>query len=78
MSDVVERVRKHINGLGLSELVLRCENESLQELWEQKQRLLADMNAARKEASEAAAQPFREKIAALDEMYATILALISD
>ena len=72
MSDLVNTVRKNISNLGL-----RANNESLQELWAQKQSLLQEMNAAKRAAAEEAARPYLETIAEVDEMYATILALIS-
>ena len=77
MSDLVNTVRKNISNLGNSELSLRANNESLQELWTQKQGLLQEMNAAKRAAAEEAARPYLETIAEVDEMYATILALIS-
>ena len=62
--------------MGSSEVNLRHNNESLQELWAQKQQLMAEMNAAKKAAAEAAAQPYLEAMAELDQTYATILALV--
>ena len=75
MSDLIKTVRKNISSLGNSEVQLRSNNEGLQELWQQKQQLLAEMNAAKKKAAEEAAKPYLEAIAEIDEMYATILAL---
>ena len=75
MSDLIKIVRKNISSLGNSEVQLRSNNEGLQELWQQKQQLLAEMNAAKKKAAEEAAKPYLEAIAEVDEMYATILAL---
>ena len=77
MSDLINTVRKNIANLGNSELSLRANNESLQEMWAQKQGLLQEMNAAKRAAAEAAAQPYLEAIAEVDQMYATILSLIS-
>lgn len=74
-SDLIKIVRKNISSLGNSEVQLRSNNEGLQELWQQKQQLLAEMNSAKKKAAEEAAKPYLEAIAELDEMYATILAL---
>ena len=75
MSDLIKTVRKNISSLGNSEVQLRSNNEGLQELWQQKQQLMAEMNIAKKKAAEEAAKPYLEAIAELDEMYATILAL---
>ena len=75
MSDLIKTVSKNISSLGNSEVQLRSNNEGLQELWQQKQQLLAEMNAAKKKAAEEAAKPYLEAIAEIDEMYATILAL---
>ena len=75
-SDIIKTVRKNISNLGNSEVQLRSNNEALQELWQQKQQLLAEMNAAKRKAAEEAAKPYLEAITELDEMYATILALM--
>lgn len=77
MSDIIDNVRRNIANLGNSELNLRASNESLQELWTQKQQLLTEMNAAKRTAADEAAKPYLEAIHEVDEMYATILALIS-
>jgi quinol monooxygenase YgiN len=76
MSDLIQNVRTNLAKLGTSEATLRHNNECLQELWEQKQQLMAEMNTAKKAAAEEAAKPYLQAIAELDQTYATILALM--
>jgi hypothetical protein len=77
-NDVVQNVRRHIATIGNSELTIRAKSEDLQDLWQQKQQLLKEMNAAKIAAAEKAAQPFLEKIQEVDQLYASFLSLLSD
>jgi molecular chaperone GrpE (heat shock protein) len=76
MNDSINNVRKNIAKLGHSELKLRADNTGLQDLWNEKQRLLQEMNQAKKSAADLAAQPFIDAIDEIDQEYAAILALI--
>jgi len=78
MTHVIANVRKHITADGKSEIILRQRYEDLQQIWMERQTLLAEMNQAKKKAAEEAAQPFQQRLSELDENYATILALVSE
>jgi len=76
--DIIKRVRDNISKLGGSELKAVANDEGLQEMFAQKQALLAEMNAARRAAAEAAAAPYLEAIKDLDRMYAMVLSMVGD
>jgi hypothetical protein len=78
MSDLVSRIRKNIAEIGGSELKARATNEGLQQLWADKQSLLAEMNQAKRAAAEAAAKPYLDLIQELDEQYAVLLQFVGD
>ena len=74
----VKKVRNTIAQLGGSELKALATDESLQELFTQKQILHAEMNAAKRKAAEEAAKPFLESIAEIDIMYGMLLRFIGE
>ena len=78
MSDLIKQTRLSISNLGGSELKAVATNESLQELFRQKQELVAEMNQAKRAAADLAAQPYLEAIKEVDEMYAVLLVLFSN
>ena len=78
MSDLIRNVRANLVKMGSSEVNLRHNNESLQELWAQKQQLMAEMNAAKKAAAEEAAAPYLELIEEIDQQYAMLLQMVGD
>ena len=78
MSDLIERVRNSIASLGGSEAKAITDNIGLKGLWEDKQALLAEMNKAKREAAELAAQPYLDVLKDLDEQYAFLLRMIGD
>ena len=78
MSDVIKSARLSVSNLGGSELKAVATNEGLQELFKQKQALMAEMNVAKRQAADAAAQPYLDAIAEVDQMYAMLLAMLGD
>lgn len=78
MSELVTRIRRNIVAVGGSELKAVATDEGLKSLWEDKQKLLAEMNKAKKEAAEEAAKPYLELINDIDEQYAVLLQFIGD
>lgn len=78
MSDLIRSVRINIANLGGSELKAIATNESMQDLFRQKQALMAEMNAAKRKAAEEAAQPYLDAIKELDQMYGMMLQFVGD
>jgi hypothetical protein len=78
MSDILKGVRISITNSGSSELAALDANEGLKELFEQRQKILKEMNLAKKAAAELAAKPFQDSLAEIDRQYAMILSMISD
>lgn len=78
MSDIIKSARLSVSNLGGSELKAVAANEGLQELFKQKQALMAEMNVAKRAAADAAAEPYLEAIAEVDNMYAMLLAMLGD
>ena len=78
MSDVIKSARLSVSNIGGSELKAVAANEGLQELFKQKQALMAEMNHAKRIAAELAARPYLEAIAEVDQMYAMLLAMLGD
>lgn len=78
MSDLIKKIRNNIATLNGSELKEVANNESLRELFSQKQTLILSMNVAKRKAAENAAKPYLESIEEIDKMYAVLLMLISE
>lgn len=78
MSDLIKSVRINLAQAGGSELKAIASNEGLQELFAQKQALIAEMSQAKRAAADAAAQPYLEAIAEVDKMYGMLLTMIGD
>lgn len=78
MSDLIRSVRINIASIGGSELKAVSSNESLQELFKQKQALMSEMNAAKRKAADEAAQPYLDAIKELDQMYGMMLTMVGD
>jgi hypothetical protein len=78
MSDLIKSVRLSISNIGGSELKAVADNEGMQEMFKQKQALIAEMNTAKRQAADTAAAPYLEAIAELDQMYAMMLTMIGD
>ena len=76
MSDLIKQTRLSVSNLGNSELKAVASNEGLQELFKQKQALIAEMNQAKRNAADQAAIPYLEAINEVDEMYAVLLTLL--
>lgn len=78
MSSIVQAIRKNIAEAGGSEAKAIAANDGLRSLWEHKQRLLMEMNKAKKAAAEAAAEPFLEEIEEIDRQYAFLLQMVGE
>ena len=78
MSDLVARIRRNVANMGGSELKARASNAGLRSLWNDKQALIAEMNAAKKAAAEAAAVPYLELLEEIDQQYAMLLQMVGD
>lgn len=78
MSDLVNRIRSAIITGGGSELKAVANDGGLKSLLAEKQRLLSEMNKAKKDAIDAAAEPFLIEIKEIDEQYAMLLQLIAN
>ena len=78
MSDLIRQVRINVANIGGSELKAIASNESLQELFKQRQALLSEMNMAKRKAADDAAAPYLEAILEVDQMYSMMLTMIGD
>lgn len=78
MTDLVTSVRISIASVGGSELEAIENNLSIQDLFQQKQKLLEEMNQAKKVAVEMAAKPYLDRIAEIDRMYGMMLSMVGD
>jgi hypothetical protein len=78
VEDLVKSARGSIARLGGSELHAVNNDEYMSQLFKEKQKLMAEMNVAKKKAAEEAAKPYLEAIAELDQSYAMLLILTGD
>ena len=78
MSDLIRQVRINVANIGGSELKAIASNESLQELFKQRQALLSEMNTDKRKAADDAAVPYLEAILEVDQMYSMMLTMIGD
>ena len=78
MNDTIKSVRNNLAKLGGSELAAVASNDYLKDLFDQKQRLMNEMNAAKRKAADEAAAPYLETIAEIDRMYAMMLTLLGN
>jgi hypothetical protein len=78
MSDLIKQTRLMVSNLGGSELKAVSSNATLQKLFDQKQRLVSEMNQAKRKAAEEAAEPYLKAIEEVDQTYSMILALIGN
>ena len=78
MSDAIKQTRLLISSLGGSELKAVADNKNLQKLFAQKQQLIAEMNSAKREAADRAAEPYLESITKIDETYAMLLTFLGN
>jgi outer membrane murein-binding lipoprotein Lpp len=74
----LDKLRKSIAAGGKNEVDARNNQEELKKLFAQKQQLLQEMNAAKKQAAEEAAAPFLAQIKEIDEYYCVLLTLTSE
>jgi hypothetical protein len=78
MSDLIKQTRLMVSNLGGSELKAVSSNATLQKLFDQKQRLVSEMNQAKRKAADEAAVPYLKAIEEVDQTYSMILALIGN
>lgn len=74
---VLQRVREQLKNLGSSEFDAVADNPALQNLFDERQALMAEMNAAKKAAAAEAAAPYLEAIEKIERNYAMYLKLSS-
>ena len=74
---VLAQVRKQLTSSGGSEHEVFAEGGGAQECWQQLQGLRREMNVAKKEASDTAAQPYLEAMTKLERRYAMLIKLAS-
>jgi dynactin complex subunit len=72
---VLEKVREQLKSLGKSEFAAVGENPSLQALFDQRQALKVEMNAAKKAAMAEAAKPYEEALDRIEKQYAMYIKL---
>lgn len=77
MKDLIKGVRISVSNAGNSELLGLKYNDSLKEFFRERQRILVEMNLAKKIAIEKAAEPFLKSLEEIDKQYAMILSMIS-
>lgn len=73
----IDQARRDLVSSGGSEVDIRQNLPSMTELWDEIQILKAEMNKAKKKASNEAAAPFLEQITELEDQYALALKLLS-
>lgn len=78
MDDTIKNTRLMISNIGGSELKAVADSKVLQKLFDQKQKLIFEMNQAKREAADAAAKPYLEAIKEVDETYAFMLTFLGD
>lgn len=78
MSDTIKNTRAMIAELGGSELKAINDNVKLQKLFAQKQELIVEMNGAKREAADLAAEPYLKAIEEIDNMYSFLLTFVGD
>lgn len=78
MDGFVKNVRLQVSSLGGSEVKAIADNEGLKELFEKRQELIEEMNAAKRKAADEAAKPYIEAIAEVDRMYSMLLTMVAD
>lgn len=78
MSAIIKNVRINAARSGGVEVLELASNEGFRDLFSQRQKLIAEMNAAKIKAAEEAAKPFIKRIEDLDRQYAMMLTMISD
>jgi hypothetical protein len=77
MSDLIKKARLRISEIGTSELQAIADDETLKEIFAQKQELISEMNQAKRKAADDAAKPYLDAIEELDKTYAFVLVLTS-
>lgn len=78
MSNIVDSVRRNISKEGNCELSSLVINSGLAELFEQRQKILSEMNVAKQQAIVAVENLYKERLDEIDKMYAMMLTMISD
>lgn len=73
--DVLYNARMYAAKEGTNEPKAMVENISLNELFKQRQQIIAEMNSARLDAIIAAEQPFKKQLEELDQQYGMLLML---
>lgn len=73
----LQRVREQLKNMGCSEFASVANNAALQELFNERQLLKAEMNIAKKEAAAEAAKPYEEALDKIERTYAMYLKLQS-
>ncbi len=73
----IDQARRDLVNSGGSEVDIRQNLPGAVELWDEIQKLKADMNKAKKKAAEEAAAPFLERITELEDQYAFVIKLSS-
>jgi len=76
MTQILDKVKTALAAAGNSELSTQQKVESLKDIFDQKQELIAEMNKAKRQAMEDAQKPYLEAIKKIDEEYALILTLV--
>ena len=74
---VLQQVREQLKNIGSSEFEAVASNENLQALFDQRQALKAEMNAAKKEAAARAAEPYEIELDRIERQYALYIKLSS-
>lgn len=72
---ILADMRRQLNAIGASEMELVSNNETLQVMFDRLQELREEMNQAKLEAAQAAAEPYLQLIRRIEKDYAMILKL---
>lgn len=78
MKDLIHNARIAYGQSGGCEVSALETNESLREIFVQRQKLITEMNAARVAAIEVAEKPFRDSLDNLDKQYAMLLSMMGN
>ena len=78
MKDLIHSARITYGQSGGCEILALGNNEGLRELFAQRQKIIAEMNAARITAVKEAEKPFLKSLEELDKQYAMILSMMGD
>lgn len=78
MELITNKIRANIAKAKGSELLALANSPGLHDLWVRRQTILTEMNQAKRDAANKAAEPFLEQLIEVDQEYAMLLQMIGE